>query len=415
MKQDRSTSHGSTLLLATAAMTFVFLTPHQERVEAAEPQMTTVFTSGTDGYRAYCIPSLICTPKGVLLAFCEGRKLWSEDESPTDLVLRRSVDGGKTWLPMQIVVKAVPEAAADPTVVYDNVTDTVLLVYDRWPEHIKDHWPPDGLKRDPGLGRNSVTAWVTTSRDDGATWSAPVDITAMTKKPDWTRIGHGPGVGIQMRSGRLVIPCFEHKWPGFGWGESWNYAIYSDDHGKHWKMSGNEVGSGVDETQIVELADGTLMLNMRGWSDRRFRVGATSKDGGQTWSEPFDVHSLPDPCCQASILRYTWPDEHGGKSRILFSNPASTREKGRNTGTVRLSYDDGKTWPVAKVLESGEFGYSCLAVMPDGSICCLFDVAARSKLTFARFTLEWLTDGKDSWELTASGPSHSQSARNTER
>jgi len=353
--------------------------------QAAEPQRMDVFVGGRDGYACYRIPSLIATPKGTLVAFCEGRKFNGLDESPTDLVLKRSLDGGKTWLPMQVVVKAVPEAAMDPCPVVDRSTGNVILVYDLWPEYIKDTWPKD-YKRKPGLGRDSVTAWVTTSRDDGATWSAPRDITAMAKKPAWSNFIHGPGVGIQMRSGRIVIPCCYQRGP-------WrNFTISSDDHGKTWQLSDNEVGPGVDESQVVELSDGTLLLNMRSSRGKGCRAVSTSKDGGKTWSPLADCPALPEPTCQGSILRYTWADSQA-KSRILFSNPGST--KARDNGTIRLSYDEGATWPVAKTIQPGYFGYSCLAVLPDWTICCLFENDGCNKATFVRFSLDWLSEGKD--------------------
>ena len=329
--------------------------------ETAEPRTVEVFVNNVDGYPFYRIPSLICTPKGTLLAFCEARS--GNDQSPTNMVLKRSLDGGKTWLAMQMVVKAVPEAVMDPTPVVDRKSGEVLLVYDRWPEMPKGRDLGE-FKRLPGLGRDSITTWVTTSKDEGATWSTPVDITAMTKKREWTETIHGPGVGIHMRSGRLVIPCCENRPNASPWGVCWNFAIYSDDHGKTWQLSDNEVGPGVNETQVVELADGTLYLNMRS-DDPKIpcRIGATSKDGGKTWSKPFEVRELPDTNCQGSILRYTWAEQQGGKSRILFCNPV---KKGRSEGTVRLSYDEGKTWPVAKMICKDYFGYSSLTAMPNG-------------------------------------------------
>ena len=352
---------------------------------AAEPNKIDVFVGGQDGYACYRIPSLIATPKGTLLAFCEGRKFNDMDESPTDMVLKRSLDGGKTWLPMQIVVKAVPESAMDSCPVIDRSTGSVILVYDLWPEYIKDTWPKD-YKRKPGLGRDSVTAWVTVSRDEGATWSEPLDITAMAKKATWSNFIHGPGVGIQMRSGRIVIPCC------YQMGEWRNFVIYSDDCGKTWHLSDNEIGPGVDESQVVELSDGSLVLNMRSSRGKGCRAVSTSKDGGKTWSPLADCPALPEPVCQGSILRYTWADSQG-KSRILFANPGGARE--RANGTVRLSYDEGATWPVAKTIQPGYFGYCCLTVLPDWSICCLFENDGCSKATFLRFSLDWLTDGKD--------------------
>jgi sialidase-1 len=378
------------VLVILSLLVVVIAGSAESRVEAAEPQTVEVFAGGVGGYPVYRIPSLICAPKGTLLAFCEART--ADDQSPTDMVLRRSLDGGKTWLPMQVVVKTTPEAAMDPTPVVDRQTGEVLLVYDRWPETPKGHTAGDSTPhRAAGLGRNSITTWVTTSNDDGKTWSTPRDITATTKRPKWTETIHGPGVGIQTRSGRLVIPCAAMET-----GPCWNYAIYSDDHGKTWHLSDNEVGPGVNETQVVELSDGTLLLNMRSDDPRKqCRIGATSKDGGKAWSKPFDVRELPDTCCQGSILRYTWADGQGGKSRILFCNPV---KQGRSEGTVRVSYDEGKTWPVAKMIYKDYFGYSCLTAMSDGAIGCLFETAGCGKIVFQRFSLDWLTDGKDSWK-----------------
>ncbi|NUQ64901.1 MAG: exo-alpha-sialidase [Pirellulales bacterium] len=352
---------------------------------AGEPQFADVFVGGQDGYASYRIPSVIATPKGTLLAFCEGRKFNSLDESPTDMVLKRSCDGGKTWGALQIVVKAVPEAAMDSCPVIDRPSGKVVLVYDLWPEYIKDTWPSD-YHRKPGLGRDSVTAWVTTSSDDGVTWSEPIDITATTKKPHWSNFIHGPGVGIQMRSGRIVIPCCYQQ------GAWRNFSIHSDDHGKTWQLGGEVPTPGVDESQVVERLDGSLLLNMRSSRGKGCRAIATSKDGGQNWSELVDCPALPEPVCQGSILRYTWPNQHG-KSRILFCNPGTS--KGREQGTVRLSYDEGATWSVAKVIFPGYFGYSCLALLPDMTIGCLFETAGCGKITYASFTLDWLTDGKD--------------------
>jgi sialidase-1 len=359
------------------------------RCAAAEPEKVDVFVSG-DGYPVYRIPSVVCTPKGTLLAFCEGRT--GNDQSATDMVLKRSLDGGKTWLPMQVLVHAAPEAAMDPTAVIDQTTGEIVLVYDRWPE-IPEGEELGEHKRASGLGRDSITTWIMTSKDEGVNWSTPIDITAMTKQADWTETGHGPGLGIQTRSGRLVIPCFETRPVGGKWGTSWNFIIYSDDHGKTWQMSDNEVGPNVNESQVVELTDGSLWLNMRTHNRKDSRAGATSEDGGKTWSDLYDLPELPDAGCQASLLRYTWPDRNGGKSRILYSK-GSTPD--RRVGTIRVSYDEAKTWPVAKVVCEDYFGYSCLTAMPDGTIGCLFETANCSKITFTKFSLEWLTDGNDS-------------------
>jgi sialidase-1 len=344
----------------------------------AEPVHTDVFRAGEDGYHSYRIPSVIVTTKGTLLAFCEGRKESRRDQSPTDRVLKRSVDGGKTWMPMQIVVRAVPDAAMDPCPVVDRTTGVIWMVYDYWPQGFKG-------KETKGLGPDAVSRWVTHRADDGLTWAAPINITQTTKKAHWTGVAHGPGVGIQTRSGRLVVPTNQHS-DGFSC-----MILYSDDHGQTWQLGG-EIGPAVGESQVVELADGSYMLNMRSYRGKHRRAISTSSDGGRTWSPIRDDPTLIEPRCQASFIRYTLAAERG-KNRLLFSNPAS--ETSRVNGTVRLSYDEGQTWPVARTLVPGSFAYSCLTVLDDMTLGCLYETDTYGRIRFARFTLDWLTDGRD--------------------
>jgi sialidase-1 len=236
--------------------------------------------------------------------------------------------------------------------------------------------------------------WVMQSNDEGATWIGPTDITKSVNQPNWDRIIPGPGVGIQLRSGRLVIPCNHVIGAGTGF-NSFNHVIYSDDHGKTWRLGGSTEGK-MDENQIVELTDGSLMLNMRNYRDKGHRGISISKDSGLTWSKVTSDPTLIEPVCQASLIRYTESPPFV-KDRLLFSNPATETE--RIKMTVRVSYDEGKTWPVAKLLNAGPSAYSCLTVLPDMKIGCLYERGDRygaEKITFARFSLEWLTDGADS-------------------
>ena len=198
----------------------------------------------------------------------------------------------------------------------------------------------------PARDAKGRTVWVTRSDDDGLTWAKPVEITKDVKKPGWTWYATGPGVGIQLKSGRLLIPC-DSKSDGGKVRES--HVILSDDGGRSWKLGG-VVGPGCNECQAVELSDGSVMLNMRTYMGNNRRLVAVSKDGGETFSPPVPDKELIEPVCQASILRL------GGLSDgIAFSNPASLK---REKMTVRLSKDDGKTWPVAKVLHPGPAAYS---------------------------------------------------------
>ena len=171
--------------------------------------------------------------------------------------------------------------------------------------------------------------------------------------------------------------------------------MFSDDGGTSWQIGGS-ADAGTNESQIVELADGRLMLNMRNHPPRsdNFRMIATSGDGGQTWSKAVPDPVLIEPPAQASLLRLTRAST-GDRNRLLFSNPASVR---RERMTVRVSYDEGTTWAVSRVIVEGPAAYSSLVVLPDRSIGLLFEHGDRSayeKITFVRFTLEWLTEGRD--------------------
>jgi len=340
-----------------------------------------VFISGQNGYHAYRIPALLVTKEGTLLAFCEGRKTSISDQGDLDLLLKRSEDGGKSWSGQKIVYEEGGDekiTIGNPCPVEDQDTGTIWLPF----------------------CRDNSDVLITYSEDDGKTWAKPKEITKDVKLNDWGWYATGPGVGIQIRrgkhKGRLVIPC-DHQEKVKGKWAMFSHVFYSDDHGKNWKLGGT-IALDTDECQVVELNKGALMINMRNnWSitDEQKEKGdkraiAYSYDGGATWSDLSFDPVLIEPICQASFLRYTWPEE--GKNRLLFSNPASKNKRIRMT--VRLSYDEGKTWPVSKTIYEGSSAYSCLTVLPDKSIGLLFERDNYKMISFVRFNVDWLTGDK---------------------
>src|SRR5688572_9034544 len=242
-----------------------------------------VFVSGQEGYHTFRIPSLLVTARGTLLAFAEGRKNGRADSGHIDLVLKRSTDGGQTWSALSIVASEAPNTIGNPCPVVDRESGTIWLLLTRNLGHETEKEIIAGKSKD------SRRVLVCSSSDDGVSWSKPLDITASTKLPDWTWYATGPGVGIQLKSGRLLIPC-DHR--VLGASKYRSHVIYSDDHGKTWKLGG-VVGEDVNECQAVELGDGSIMINMRSYRvNQRCRAVSISKDGGQTWSPITDDSTL---------------------------------------------------------------------------------------------------------------------------
>jgi sialidase-1 len=346
---------------------------------AADPAVEeqTLFQAGDGGYHTYRIPSLITTKAGVVLAFCEGRKAGRGDAGDIDLLLRRSTDGGKTWGRVQIVWDDAANTCGNPCPVVDQKTGTVWLLMTH------NLGGDTEAKIVAGTSKAGRTVWATKSADDGATWDRPVEITRDAKRPDWTWYATGPGVGIQLKTGRLLIPC-DHKADGGKVRRS--HVIYSDDGGRSWKLGG-AVGPDCNECQTAELSDGRVLLNMRTVRKTNRRLVAVSADGGETFAEPVEDAALVEPACQASLIRL-------GKGVLAFSNPASTK---REKMTVRLSPDDGKTWPHGRVLYEGPAAYSCLSVLPDGRIGCLYERGEKGpyeRIVLARFSRDWVAGQK---------------------
>jgi sialidase-1 len=369
----------STLLsLGVIALASVAFRPAVAAAVAPVAQVD-VFVSGEGGYHTYRIPSVIKAANGALLAFCEGRKSAGGDSGDIDLLLKRSTDGGRTWGATQVVWDDATNTCGNPCPVLDEATGTLwlLLTHNLGTDHEK--------QIAARTAQGTRTVWVASSKDHGATWTKPVEITSATKRPEWTWYATGPGVGIQIKhgphAGRLVIPC-DHNYDDADEKKhlSGSHAIYSDDHGATWQL-GAPIKPRMNECQVAELFDGrgTLLMNMRSNRGLNQRGVATSRDGGATWSAIGDAAQLLEPVCQASLVR------HDATKQLLFSNPAA---KTRINLTVRASADDGQTWRDVAVLHAGPAAYSSLVALDATHAGCLYERGekrAYEKITFARF------------------------------
>jgi sialidase-1 len=357
--------------------------------QAQEMAFTTqdIWVSGEGGYHTYRIPALLTATDGTLLAFCEGRTHSRHDAGDIDLLLRRSKDGGATWEPVQVIWDDGLNTAGNPCPVVDQRTGRIWMTSTR---NLGGDTESEILTE---TADGTRTVWVFYSDDQGETWSKPREITKQVKRDNWTWYATGPGVGIQLESGRLVIPC-DHAVSGtkkYG-----SHAIYSDDGGATWEIGG-VISDRVNECQVVEMADGSLLLNMRSYHGLNRRAVARSTDGGLTWFGLWHDKALVEPVCQASFLRYSLErDPRYDRNRVLFLNPAAMN---RRNMTLRLSYDEAMTWPVARVVHAGASAYSSIAVLPNGQIGTLYECGEHSPyeaIRFGRVDLRWLTDNTDS-------------------
>jgi sialidase-1 len=331
-----------------------------------------LFTAGEHGYHTFRIPSLLVTGEGTVLAFCEARKNGAGDAGDIDVVLRRSLDNGDTWEPLQVIADDGMNTIGNPCPVQDRETGTIWLLFCRNAE--------DGHEKDILSGKAMREVLVMKSGDDGVTWTEPKDITADVKRPEWTWYAAGPCHAVQLQSGRLIVPC-NHAVLNLETGTSGPYTahvIYSDDHGANWQIGGI-VGPNTNECALAELPDGSVYFNMRSYHGQNRRAAAWSLDGGVTWSDISLDEALIEPVCQGSVVE----DGRGG---ILFSNPASVK---RNNMTVKASVDGGRSWRTEKVLHEGPAAYSDLAIAKDGTVLCFYECGEEKpyeRITLARFT-----------------------------
>ena len=372
------------------------LLPGLARTQEEHFSQGPVFSAGEGGYHTFRIPALLPVGSRALLAFAEGRRFGRGDSGAIDLVLERSTDSGATWSALQVVWSDGSNTCGNPCPVVDSRTGRILLPM-TW-----NSGQDNGRELHSGTGTDTRRVFLTYSDDEGRNWSSAREITSQAKRPDWWWYATGPGVAIQIRNGehagRIVVPA-NHSSEKDGYAA---HAMLSDDGGENWRMS-SVIAPACNESQAVELADGRLMMNSRNQSftnEERtgYRAIAFSADGGETWTPPQPDAHLGDPQVQASLIRYSWPGE-GNPGRLLFSNPAPpiSRERGQRLRmTVRSSLDDGRTWPVARLIHEGPAAYSSLARLHDGSVGLLYEAGSEGPyeaIQLARFSIGWL-DGQ---------------------
>ncbi|MBM3333594.1 FAD-dependent oxidoreductase, partial [Candidatus Sumerlaeota bacterium] len=382
-----------------------------------------LFEVGDDpAYKVYHIPGIVVTARGAVLAWCEARKKGG-DWDDIRILLRRSTDDGKTWsAPKSIADVPGPKTKNPFALRLKNVN----------PNGVTYNNPVLIAARDGTVHMlfclEYMRCFYQRSDDDGLTWSQPVEITAtfesFRKDYDWKVLATGPNHSIELRTGRLIVPV----WLSTGAGgnahrPSVAATIYSDDRGKTWHAGEIAVPCtdewiNPSESVAVELADGRVMLNVRNESKAHRRLVTISNDGATGWSRPRFDDALLEPICMAGLVRYS-AETSSGKNCILFSNPHNlsradgkeepSKGRDRKNVSVKISYDEGRTWAVNKSIEPSWSAYSDIAVTKRGAILCFYGCGdkagfAGDRLTLARFNLEWLTTSPPTAKTTAATP-----------
>lgn len=323
-----------------------------------------LFEAGQNGYVTYRIPVIACTQQNTLLALCEARKEWG-DWADIDILLRRSTDGGKTWSPPRILADGGVLPAHNANLLIDSQGIIHFLFFINY-EH----------------------AFHCTSTDDGQTFGSPQNITNVftpfQKDYLWNVIAGGPGHGIVTRTGRLIVPVWLSN-GGALHRPSVVSSITSDDNGRTWQRGEilPALLPNMNETAGVELEDGSILFNIRSEDRAHRRALCTSPDGSTQWTKPVLAPELKEPICMANLLRLNFADG-SNPGRIVFTNPDNdyysgkfgeswNENKDRVNLTIKLSRDDGKTWPVQRVIEPGISSYSDIAQDSTGAIYVLYE------------------------------------------
>ncbi|GGW36143.1 sialidase family protein [Arenibacter certesii] len=337
-------------------------------------------SSMAEGVACYRIPAIVTAPNGDVIAAIDervpscGDLKWSKD---INIVIRRSSDNGNTWTPIETVVDLpFGQSVSDPSMIVDETTKEIFMFYNYM---------------DLDKERDIYYFHVVKSSDNGKTWSKPQDITDQIAKVDWRTDFKfiTSGRGIQTKSGKLLHTMVNLN--------SGLHLFASDDHGKSWYLIDTPIQP-ANESKVVELVDGRWMINSR-VNKSGMRYTHISSDEGKTWTSSPEP-GLIDPGCNGSIIRYTSIEQGFKKNRLLFSN--AKMAKGRENMTVRISYDEGKTWSEGKTIYTGGSAYSSLTVLENGDIGLFFEKDGYKENPFISFSLKWLTEGEDKWKKPSS-------------
>ena len=386
--------------IVTTEQTYTLANPSPTGSREIILARTLLFQPGDYNSKNYRIPAVITAKDGSIVTTTDKRKFNQADlPEDIDIVCCRSTDGGHTWSEPYTIAKGtgINQGFGDCALVWSNDDNGLIAGF------------CGGVGTSASTPSNPLRNYISKSYDNGQTWTEPVDITdflvgnncIVPEHRNWRVAFFASGNGLRLSTGRImfVAAVIESEEYVFC-----DYAVYSDDNGETWHVSGR-ASVGGDEAKVTELADSRILMSMRhvGECNRWYSI---SEDGGET---PLIWDDIITPPCDGDMIRYTSVSQGHDKNRLLhsvpygdFSNPSLAN---RTDVSVYVSYDEGESWPASKCIVPYQSGYSSLCILPDGTIGIYVEESSPNvsgppiySMVFYNFSLDWLTDGDDSFD-----------------
>ncbi|OHT05259.1 neuramidase [Tritrichomonas foetus] len=369
--------------------------------EITEPTEKLLIKKADGGSQFYRIPAIVLAPDNKTLVTATDKRWESILDLPRkiDVVIQYSEDGGLTWSPAQTITpgKSDPKGYGDPLLIVDRQIGAIFCMFTG----------NQGTFESSSKWDNSQHLYYCVSYDNGHTWSDMEDITAMLYgerctdpvRKNYKSLFLSSGNGLQLRSGRLLVAAVVRP-------KTTNslsvYVVYSDDHGKTWTMSTYGATHAGDESKLVELNNGSVLMSVRRRPNRAFII---SNDGGVTWGKEWNHPEVKDPACNGDLIRYTSTKDGYDKDRLIHTLLYSgTGSADRKNLTIMISYDEGNTWPVKKVIYGSWAIYSSVTFDPATGLIYVYweksidnTVGAGCNMVLTTLTLDWITDGQDTY------------------
>lgn len=401
-----------------------------------------IFRQNDLGYACFRIPAIVKIGKGDLLAFAEARtESCADHHHKIDMVMKRSFDNGRTWEDFTLLGENGNFEVQNIAPVYDAIADRTVILYNyqagnsttekaarlhimRMTDDGGDSWTP--MKDITNQVTNRRSSWLYYTDDAGnKLYDAPYGWGGST-----ATLGHA----IQLENGPHPSRLMFISYYSYGGGSN-NYSIYSDDHGESFSFSdgmptyidgsGSNVTAGnrLNEATGVELANGWVLSSARDSQNDTSAAGpyrhhTLSRDGGSTWGETIKEKQLEDPKVlegyfdgiagiASGLLRVS---EQGKQdiNRIIYSSPAAGWQ--RDQLQLRMSYDEGNTWPIAKTISWGGAAYSDLVLQDDRRIGLVYEIPKQyfgistdtmDEIRYVNFSMDWLTDNNEDTATTS--------------